>query len=409
MERWRYYARGRSRKIDNSRPQPGTDAEEPASVFRFVKWGLIAAAILGVAVLLYIYAAPREALAFRVGASQATWTISGPGLVDALNKVSLTARIQGRLVEVAVQRNDRVTTGQVLAKLASEDLDNQLLASKADAEAAKRQVIVARGGRIKAQALLDKATGDLTRRQQLAESGTVTKADLEAVEAAYRQAQAELEIAAISIERAEAQARAAEANVKSLLARAQDAILTSPLNGVVISRERNVGDVVLPGATVLQLLDPTSIILSARFDESVMGAMSPSLRAAIEFNSEPGKNYEGHVIRVGRVVDQETREFTADISLDSLPRNWALGQRAKVTVDVTTHLHHFLVPQKFVRRADGKAGFWIASNGRAFWRDAILGIGSGPYVEVVEGLKDGDVILEPRGLYWLEPVTPKIQ
>jgi HlyD family secretion protein len=106
---------------------------------------LIAAALLCYGI--WYYAIPVQVPGVRVAPTNAILEISGPGLLDARNKVVITARVQGYLKSIAVDRNDPVTEHQVLAELEAEDLDNQLVAAKADAEAAQRAIAQRTGPR----------------------------------------------------------------------------------------------------------------------------------------------------------------------------------------------------------------------------------------------------------------------
>jgi HlyD family secretion protein len=277
-------------------------------------------------------------------------------LLDARNKVTITARIQGYLKTVNVDRNDPVKVGQVLAQLESEDIANQLAASVADAEAADRSISEARSDQERAHASAEKAKLDYDRKRGLREKNIITEGDWVATEAAFRQTQAELARSATTIAKASAMSASAEANVKLLEVRLRDATIRSPLNGVVVSRDRNVGDLLLPGTPLLQLVDPSSIVLSARFDESAMGTIAPGQSASLYFASMPTENLKGTVLRVIRLVDQETREFTIDITMDKLPSHWALGQRANVTIKAPSLVLAIVIPPNLTARRNGRVG-----------------------------------------------------
>jgi HlyD family secretion protein len=354
------------------------------------------------------YAIAKAVIAFKVENRPLEWTLRGPGLVDATNKVSLTAKVQGRLAIVNVERNQRVKEGDVVATFEADDLRNQLGAIKAEAEAAGSSVGVARSSESRARTALEKLQADLARRERLATSGVVSRVEIDTLQSQVRQAEAELLGATTSIQRAEAQKRSADANVKSMLARLEEATIRSPLNGVIVSRERNVGDVVLPGALIAQAVDPASIIVSARFDESNMSSLTPGQPAKVAFLSAPRIEYPGKILRIGRQVDVETREFTADIVLERLPDNWALGQRATVLVATKAVSEVPLVPQRFIHRSGGKAGVWQLQGGRASWRSISLGHATGPYIEVTSGVKAGDILLDPFDRYSGEPVMANV-
>jgi HlyD family secretion protein len=106
-------------------------------------------AVIAVYVVFYDFN-PRIVDGLRVTPAIVVLEISGPALLDARNKGTTAARIQGYLTTVNVDRNDPVKVGQVLAQLETEDVANQLAASVADAEAADRSISEARSDRERA-------------------------------------------------------------------------------------------------------------------------------------------------------------------------------------------------------------------------------------------------------------------
>lgn len=368
------------------------------------------AAILAIVIALggygaYWYVLPTTVAYHEVRPRMMSLEINGPGLLDAINRVVVTSRIQGFLKAIEVDRNDEVKRGQVLARLESVDLQNQLAAAVAEATAASRSVKEAESERARAQAALDKAKIEYERRTTLVRLNAVSQAELTNTEAAFKQADADVQRSDAVIERVRAQALAQEANVKVLEARLAEATIVSPLDGVVISRERNPGDLLLPGANLMQVVELSTIIVSARFDESARGAIQAGQAARIRFAADPSRVWNGKVLRLSRQVDQETREFTADITLDSLPESWAMGQRANVAVEAQSPQRVIGVPESLVIRRDGRAGVWVARLGRATWIPVTLGYVSGPNIEITRGLEEGDVVLAPQGRYTLQPVS----
>src|SRR5262249_43509548 len=251
----------------------------------------------------------------------------------------------------------------------------------------------------------EKGKSDYDRKRGLREKNIITEGEWVTTEAVYRQTQAELARSETPIARASAISASAEANVKLLEVRLRDATIRSPLNGVVVSRDRNVGDLLLPGTPLLQLVDPSSIILSARFDESAMGTIAPGQSATLYFASMPTENLKGTVLRVIRLVDQETREFTIDITMDQLPSHWALGQRANVTIKAPTLVPTIVIPQNLTARRNGRVGVWLLRHGRAVWVQSALGYPSAGAVQVVNGLSAGDIVIPREGTYMYEPIS----
>ena len=351
------------------------------------------------------YVLPTPVAYHEVRLRMMSLEINGPGLLDAINRVTVTSRIQGFLKSIEADRNDTVKRGQVLARLESVDLQNQLAAAQAEASAAGRGVTEAEADRARAQAMLDKTKIEFERRSTLVKLNAASQAELTTTEAAFKQAEADMARAEAGIERARAQVLSQQANVKVLEARLGEATISAPLDGVVISRERNPGDLLLPGANLMQVVELSTIIISARFDESARATIKAGQPARITFAADPSRVWNGKVLRLSRQVDQETREFTADITLDSLPDSWAMGQRANVAVEAQSPEQVIGIPESLVIRRDGRAGVWLAQRGRATWTPVTLGYISGSNVVVTRGLKEGDAVLAPAGRYAFQPVT----
>ncbi|MFS8036883.1 efflux RND transporter periplasmic adaptor subunit [Xanthobacter sp. AM11] len=354
----------------------------------------------------YWYVVPVRVPHYEVRARPMSLEINGPGLMDAINRVVVTSRIQGFLKSIEADRNDAVTRGQVLARLESADLENQLAVAAAEAVAADRGVVEAESERARVAAAYDKAKIEFERRSTLARSNVISPAELTTAEAGFKQAEADRARADASVERARAQLLSRQANVKVLEAKLAEATIVAPLDGVVISRERNRGDLLLPGANLMQVVELSTIIVAARFDESARAAIRPGQPARIRFASDPTRLWTGRVLRLSRQVDQETREFTADITLDALPESWAMGQRANVAVEAQSPALAIGVPESLLTRRDGRPGVWLARGGRATWTPVALGYVSGSQIEITRGLKPGDQVLAPAGRYPFQPVAP---
>ncbi|WP_026607852.1 efflux RND transporter periplasmic adaptor subunit [Methylocapsa acidiphila] len=392
----------------NKAPRESSLAQEarPAPRWRRrIFFAVAAAALLGAAFKVYGDYTHVEAVQFYRITPDAAFEVAGPGLLDATNRVVISAQLEGRLTGLQVARNDSVKPGDLLATIDAEEIASQLVSLRADAAAAEEHVAEARSEKTRIDSVVEKAAEDLQRRRSLAARGIASQSDLSAAEAAFQQGKAELERAATSINRALAQAKSSFALRQVMEARYANAAPKSPIAGVVVSREPSVGDLVRPGQKIMEIVDPKSIVVSARFDESVMGQMETGQSAKVRFISEPSAFRDGRVVELHRIVDQETREFAADISVAALPKNWALGQRANVLVEVAHDSRSMLAPISFLARRDGRGGFWFYKDGRAHWGTVAIGYSIGGFVEIVSGLKANDIIVEPEGRYEFERVA----
>ena len=119
----------------------------------------------------------------------------------------------------------------------------------------------------------------------------------------------------------------------------------------------------------------------------------------------PNEIFNGTVLRVIHQVDQETREFTVDITIEHLPDSWALGQRANAVVHAPSLVATISIPQRLTARRNGRVGVWLVRNGRAEWAPVELGYPAGDAVQVVNGLTAGDIVIPSEGIYEFEPIA----
>ncbi|WP_157961914.1 efflux RND transporter periplasmic adaptor subunit [Acuticoccus kandeliae] len=355
---------------------------------------LVAGAVVGVR-----YGWPRVAEHYPILPQALAVEISGPAILDAINQTSVAATIPGRIVTLPVDRNDVVKAGDVIATIKSDDLERQLAAAEASVESANLAVRQAEAEMRSADAAQQNAQESHDRLQKLVSSGTVTQASYDAGLATLRKAVAEHAAAEAAVARAEAEHKAAISNADVQRTYLDDAVVRAPIDGVIVSRSRNAGDVVSVGTAIVSIVDPKSIVMSARFDESAIASIHPGQDAALVFPSRPDAAIAGSVLRLGREVDNETREFTADITPKTLPTNWALGQRGRAMITIETKDNVLAAPSELLSRRDGQAGLWVASHGRAHWRPVTLGeVGDGR-VEIRDGLQPGEILLKRDRLF----------
>lgn len=400
-----------TRPLQPGAPRPATPVGvRPPSAPRRANRTLLAAFIIAVALggaLLGIrYFVPRTVDLVTLAPGFFQPELSGPGVLDATSLANVGASIQGAITRLSVERNDIVAKGDLVAEISALDLKAALDATLASSKAARKAVEAAKSDVVRVEAAVENARTNLARQSDLIRSGVTSRSTLESAETTARQAEADLAKARSAFLQAEAQAAAAEANVAASRAQIDKSVITAPIDGVIVARNLNLGDIASPTNAIVEIADPASIVLSARFDESVISSMTPGQTATIRFSGHDEARYAGKIIRISREVDQETREFTVDIAPARLPPNWALGQRGTAIVDLAASEGVIAVPVKSIARRAGNAGVWLARDGRASWQPVDLGRIGGTRVEILRGLAPGDrLVTRPAGVYSWMPVA----
>lgn len=258
--------------------------------------------------------------------------VLGTGTLEARVRTTLSARIQERLAEVLVDQGDRVTKGQLLARLDDAEIKQQVAIAEAALEAAKQTAQRVSADLARSEAVLALARLDDKRATNLLASSAVSRADADKAAEALHVAEADLKRSHAAIAEAQGQVLVAE---KTLLHRKEQMAFTlirAPYDGLIIRRDRDPGDMLVPGGSLMEIISLDEIWVSAWVDETTISKLAAGQTARIVFRSEPEKKFPGVVSRLGREMDRETREFLVDVRVEQLPANWAVGQRAEVYI-----------------------------------------------------------------------------
>ncbi|MFK7821767.1 MAG: efflux RND transporter periplasmic adaptor subunit, partial [Planctomycetaceae bacterium] len=186
---------------------------------------------------------------------------------------------------------------------------------------------------------------------------------------------------------------AAQETLKFHEARRSDTHIVAPFAGLIVKRQRDQGDVVVPGIAMLTLISTEQLWISAWVDETEMDRLKPQLPARVVFRSEPTQSWPGQVARLGREADREPREFVVDVLVDELPRNWAVGQRAEVYIETDRREDVVVLPAENLLKKAGQSGVYVRVGDHAEWRPVSIGLRSAEALEITDGLELGDVVL----------------
>lgn len=362
-------------------------------IWRLLKVGATLAILAGV--FYWLRFTPIPVKQHRVERGNIVATVMGTGTLEARVKATISPKISGRLEAVLVDQGDRVTGGQVLATLDNRDLVQQVAIAEAGIAAAHAGVDLVEADAVRAKAVFDQAERDYQRFSNLTTAQVATSAEFEKASESLAVAEAGLTRSRAAIVEAKKQVISTEKTLEFQRARLADAILPAPFDGLIVRRQRDPGDVVVPGGAVLSLVSTEEMWISAWVDETQMPGLAPGQKASLVFRSEPGKSYEGVVARLGREADRETREFIVDVRANELPANWAVGQRAEVYIETGKKEDCVALPIDWVLWKEGQPGVFLNDSGKARWRSLSLGLSGRDAVEIVEGLAPGDVVIQP--------------
>jgi len=317
----------------------------------------------------------------------------GTGTLEAHYQATISSKIQGLIVQLLVDQNDWVTAGQLLARLDDSDLKREVTGQEAVVTAAAATVDRAKADEARSNAIFEQAQRDYERYAGLLASKSISQELMDKTSQNLAVTRAEAARSSAAVIEAERQALAAGERLRFQQAKLADTLIYSPFEGLVVRRDRENGDIVVPGASIFTLVSKREMWISAWVDESSMSEIVPGQPAKVVFRSEPKKPYNGKVVRVGREVDRETREFKVDVGVDVLPPNWAVGQRAEVYIQTGQKSGVLTIPLKSVVWKADKSGVYLAQNGRAEWKEVTPGLRGISNMEITRGLAEKDMVI----------------
>lgn len=320
------------------------------------------------------------------------------GLIQAIEEVQVAPLIEGQQIEaVLADVGDRVTEGQVLARLSASALDLQRSQGLAQVAAAKAQVAQAEAALIEARATADEANRVTTRTKALREQGTASQAAADQAAAAAASADARVLVAQQQLESAHANQTLAEAqlaNVDLQLARTE---VKAPVSGEITARNARVGAIAsAAGQPMFALIRDGALELRADVAERDILRLAPGQTATLKLAGSDVP-LTGTVRLVEPVIDATTRLGRVRIALPE-GGNVRPGMFAEASVLIDRH-QALAVPVTAVGSADGETTVMRVTDGIVSRSEITTGIRDGGWVEVVSGLAEGDIIVTKAGAF----------
>jgi len=361
-----------------------------------VAWKLAVVLVLAGGAVYQLRFRPVPVKAFLVQRATVQSEVLGTGTLDARTKITIGSKITGRVASLGADQNDSVSKGQLLVTLDDSDLRQQAEMASASLEATKAALTRADAEIGRTQAILTQAKLDHERSTQLYLKKVAPKEEVDKAQESLDIAQAGVQSSRAAKVEAEHQVLTAERTLKYHQARLADAKIVCPVDdGLVTFRYREVGDIVVPGTAIMDVISMKELWVSVWVDESASEALAVGQPARIVFRSDPQRSYAGEVARLAKQTDRETREFLVDVRVRELPKNWSVGQRAEAYIRTAEKADALSVPQRLIVWRNGKPGVFVEDEGKARYVEVGLGLKGRENVEVVSGLKVGQAVLAP--------------
>ena len=345
-------------------------------------------------------------------------SVVATGKVEPITKVEVKSKASGIVKKLYVEYGDKVKKGQALAQLDKEEIVAQVEQAKAGMAGAEANFTSAQADYQRAK--VDAESPDVPllkksydRAAQMQKDGVVSDSALDDAERAYKLAvnkrdvaRAQLQVLQAKIAQSQAEVARDKANLAQLQEQLSYTDIESPIDGIVLSRDVEVGDAVSSilvlgsSATLVMTIGDTSqVYVKGKVDEADIGRVYMGQPSRIKVESFKDKTFNGKVTKISPmgVEKDNVTTFEVRVSIDNPGGELKAEMTANAEIILDEHKNVLQIPEGSIlydkdRNASVEIPDAKGKDGKK--KMAInIGISNGAKTEVLKGLKEGDQVI----------------
>jgi HlyD family secretion protein len=324
-------------------------------------------------------------------------TVTATGTVNAVTTVLVGTQVSGTIKKIYVDFNSHVKKGQLIALIDPATFEAQVEQQKANLYAAKANLE-------KAEASVIDSKRTMARNKELLAKDLIAQSDFDTSQTNYETAAAQVSASKAAIAQAEASLKNAQTNLGYTR-------IVSPVDGVVVSRNVDVGQTVAASFQTPTLFTIAQDLTKMQIDTSVaeadIGRVKVDQEVDFTVDAYPDVTFKGKVwqIRIAPITVQNVVTYDVVVLVDNKDLKLMPGMTANVSIIVAEEKGVLKIPNAALRfrpaeggkpKFEKGAGVWIVENQKPKRVPVKLGISDGSYTQIISGdLKEGqDVIVE---------------
>jgi HlyD family secretion protein len=345
-------------------------------------------------------------------------SVVATGKVTPITKVEVKSKASGIVKKLLVDSGDKVKKGQLLAQLDKEEIEAQVEQSRAAVQAAEASLSSSEADFERAKVDAEGPDVPLLKRAYeraigMAKEGVVSTSALEDAQKNYELAlnkqnvsKAQVTVLKAKIAQSQGQLAQDRANLKQLEEQLSYTDIESPIDGVVLSRDVEMGDAVSSilvlgssATLVMTLGDTSSVYVKGKVDESDIGRVYLGQPARIKVESFKDKTFNGVVTKISPmgVEKDNVTTFEVRVSINNPGGELKAEMTANAEIILEEHKNVLQIPEgAIIYDKDKKASVEIPDTSAKDGKKKIavnIGISNGAKTELLSGLKEGDQVV----------------
>ena len=286
---------------------------------------------------------------------------SGTAPIEADRRALVMPKVSGEIRAVLADEGQRVKAGQTLARLDGDQLRLEVALH---------------------EATMRKLERDYSRNMELQQKGLVSATAIDNLKYELEAAKANWELARLQLSYTD---------------------IRSPIAGTVTQRLDlvKVGNTVTPVGGVIESADSSlfvvedldTLILRVSVPERELAKLSVGQLAELSFDAVPGRTFQGEIALISPSIDPATATFGVRIRVTETGGLLRPGMFARVAIVYERKPDALQIPRTALLDTDGQAKVFVVTGGKAVERAVKLGLSNGAWIEVTDGLKDGEQVI----------------
>lgn len=346
-----------------------------------------------------------------------TVTSTSSGTIKADRAAKISSRINGRVIRVGFNEGNMVKAGEELIALETEEASANIKMVEANLSLAKVRYEQAKAAfevekklvnlRIQeTEANRKEASAALRRAQDMMRQGIISDQQMDTTLRNYDVAHAVYESALASKEGVvlkEKEMLAAKTEVEHLEESLRIAVIqkdylkiTAPFNGIISFKQVEVGEMVLPGVALAEIVDNNSLYVHAPVDEADIHKIHEGQEVKIIVDAFPDAEFIGKIYEISPIVSEdklEGRTVTIKVSIDQHKKKLRPGMSCDVEILIDKIPDALLIPTNLLMGRGEKRYVFVVENGSVKKRYLRLGLSNWDFTVVEDGLREGEEII----------------
>lgn len=366
-------------------------------VTRYKPWIMIILLVLLVSFATYRWWQGPLLPSYEVVSSPLIQTVVASGRVEKVSRTQIGSEITGVVLERLVQEGDRVSRGDVLLVLKSDEISAQVRQAEAELkELATTRRPQAEVDLANAKVQLEQAQREAVRRRNT-ELGILSAEEREKSIEAEKLARNNLESARLKVASL-APDKVEETKLRERLAALQAQLaktkIRAEVSGIILTRNVEPGDLVQPSQTLFTIALDGATEIRVPFDERNLPLLALQQKAAVITDAYPNQPFPAHINFIAPSIDAQRGTIDVRLTVDPVPDFLRQDMTVSVNVETNKRERTLVIPNDALSSISGNKAMVILVRDRKIQRHPItLGLRGLVMSEVVAGLKEGDHVL----------------